>query len=201
MLYYIIIWVKCSPNQEKQHCRCYIHLHAVFFLKVLYIQHFYSKELFVYSKEWLTPPIYGFSILHSVWQSVTLFLFHLFSSATIVGTQTNSQSAIYSPQMNCLAWEPEVSSLIFLPLCRISMTTDTEITLCAGRGRGGREKRPGWHHTVALLWHMRRAGLIQTNRSRMSIHPPKEGRSGLTEEEEALARDAMWIKPINSEAE
>lgn len=169
---------------------------------------FFSSKLeiqFVYSKQWLTPPIWGFSILHSVWQSVTLSLFHLFSSATIVGTQTNSQSAIYSPQMNCLAWEPEVSALIFLPLCCISMTTDTEITLCAGRGKGGgggkKKKRPGWHHTVALLWHMRRARLIQASRSRMSIHPPKEGRSGLTEEEEALARDVMWIKPVNSDAE
>lgn len=108
--------------------------------------------------------------------------------------------------MNCLPWEPEVSALIFLPLCRISMTTDTEITLCARRGRGGGrkgegEKRPGRHHTVALLWHMRRAGLIQASRSRMSIHPPKEGRSGLTEEEEALARDVMWTKPVNSDTE
>lgn len=99
--------------------------------------------------------MWGFSILHSVWQSVTLSLFHLFSSATIVCTQTNSQSAIYSSQMNCLPWEPEVSALIFLLLCRISMTTDTEITLCARRGRGcggegeGGKKGPGdttqWH--------------------------------------------------------
>lgn len=61
--------------------------------------------------------------------------FSPFSSATIVSTQTNRQSAVFFPQMNCLAWEPEVSALIFLPPCHISMTTDIEITLCPGRGK------------------------------------------------------------------
>lgn len=74
--------------------------------------------------------------------------------------------------------KPEVSALIFLPPRHIAMTTDIEITPSPGRGR---KRKPGWHHTVALLWYTRRGGFIQASWSRMSIQPSEGERSAWME--------------------
>lgn len=140
--------------------------------------------------------------LHCVWQSVTMSLFHLFQVPLLSAYKQTARVLFPAlPKWTVWPWshlKPEVRALIFLPPRHITMTTDIEITPSPGE-----KKKPGWHHTVALLWYMRRAGFIQASRPRMSIHPPEEERSGWTERGGGRGfgqRAVMQIQNLNSPA-